>query len=536
MTTDSQLVSVWQNREEIKTWLSKPSSPFVLFAIIAAGHISGFFTYGATFWVDIRAYVYFSQIFNSIESAKAVFENPQYSFYSHIGLGEPFVWYIVSKLPVDWAWPAMAAGKHALGIVGLSYLFITINRFFPSRIHVFTAAIISFLPFYQSMHNMLMTEAISTNCILMVLAASIQIYFNSEIVNNKSNPSTVSIWYRWKESIQWLIIIVCSCIAVQFRSILIIFPFSFIIILLFTKFSSKRTLISGITMLMIFVSVLSFAFYRYRVTGDFALSTAWGWSIITGQNITRSTNPKVMDYVKTVPWPDSAVYVAKIENGKFDRHDLEKVLVYWREIGLKEDEAKHICDTILDLHYRDGGISLHLRRFLVGLTTLGFTVYSPLLPDILIPQRGQDGISFFKDKVWQYRYYSWINPKPDIFYTFSNKKYFDDTPVHEHYLASIKPYLKLSRKIMSNPMFMGSGPVDLWFFCGCFSIFYLYKKRNNIMVFLLLPMILSCVAIYFNPVSAGVRYSYSFMPMYICFFSIALSIYLRSSISMKTSP
>ncbi len=524
MNKDLSCAVKQNNRKRFLEWLCRPSNPSLLSAIIISGHVSGLITYGATFWVDSTAYVYFGQIFNSIESAKAVFENPQFFLYSHVGWGEPFIWFLMSKLPLSWAWPAMAIGKHLLGAIALLYLFRTINLVYPCRIHVLTAGIISFLPFYQAMHNALLTESVSANCMLVALASSLRIYSNPGKAPYK--PSTTASnafqWLlRYKE---WLLFVVASCVSIQFRSILIVFPFAFSAILWVSRVSWRRTLECGVAICLIFLSGFSFASYRYWLTGNFWIPSTWGWSIILGQSLSRSTSDKVIEYAKTLPWPDTELFVNKIKYGKVDRHDLEELLKYWHSVGLTAKEMQRMSNTIRNLQLQEPGIAVPVRRIMSGLSTLGFTVYAWYMPDEFIPKRGQDGRTFVKHGYYYYRYHSWYKPNQEEFNGLSTV-YFDHSPAHEHFLATLKPYLKFSPQLLSNPLLLGSVPPDFWFAIGCLSLIFLTYKRKLVAGFLWLAMILNCIAIYLVPIP-GIRYCYAFLPVYIVFSSIAMQVYL----------
>ena len=73
--------------------------------------------------------------------------------YSHIGLGLPAIWAAISKMPVEWPWPALAVGQHGLAIAATGAAFVTAHRIWPNWAHLAAATLLSLHPFYQSLHN-----------------------------------------------------------------------------------------------------------------------------------------------------------------------------------------------------------------------------------------------------------------------------------------------------------------------------------------------------------------------------------------------
>ena len=157
-----------------RDWLSKPCWDGAFLMIILVGHFYGI-GLGATFWVDSEAYIIVSRIFGSEQTARQFLGSSHALVYSHVMWGEGLLWYAISRLRTELIWPALIVVQHGVAIASQYIVFRALNKAWPCRIHLLLCAVMSFFPFYQSMHNALMTESLSASFLLMAIGASINI-------------------------------------------------------------------------------------------------------------------------------------------------------------------------------------------------------------------------------------------------------------------------------------------------------------------------------------------------------------------------
>ena len=337
---------------KIVSLLSKPAPAPLLWGIIVAGNLYGLIVYGATFWVDSGGYIYVSPIFESLQKAKEMFNTTIVDFWSHAGRGIPFFWFLLSKLPEAWIWPVMALTQHALAAAAMIYLFSTLNRLYPTRLHLVTCGILSFLPFYQSMHNMLMTESISSSCALFALAAALNL--NDHGRGHKGSLA---------------VLLVSTFVAVQVRFYFIIFPAAYLAVLLVRqKLPIGKIILSG---LICVAALLAAPSYRFFAVGTFRLPQVSVWYINTGARASRHTPESVLRYAATLSWPDST-FPAKLATTGLDSYDLKRLFQFWQDQGLSYDQMVTISKTLFR-HYREDKGNF-IRSLMATPACLGFTL------------------------------------------------------------------------------------------------------------------------------------------------------------------
>jgi len=454
--------------------------------------------YGATFWVDSGIYIYASPIFESLQKAKEMFYTSP-NIFSHVSWGIPFFWFLLSKLPEAWIWPVMALTQHALAAAAMIYLFSTLNRLYPTRLHVVTCGILSFLPFYQSMHNMLMTESISSSCALLALAAALNLNDHGD---------------RHRGSLA--VLLVSTFVAVQIRPYFIIFPAGYLAALLVKqKLPPGKIILSG---LICVAALLAAPSYRFFAVGTLRLPYGGLGYIEVGHSASRHTPESVLRYAATLSWPDST-FPAKLATTGLAKDDLRRLSHFWRDQGLSYDQMLTISKTLFR-HYREAEGNF-TRSLMATQVCIGFPSLLLLMPDIYVPGRGMSGKQLFEHFMEHYRYLSWINPSKEIYGRLTTLHYFGDSADHQLFLRAWAPYVRFPNTFwLNDPFGLGRVFPDIWFIIGVLSISYLAYRRNLVAAFFILPMLAMITIIYQIPV-AGIRYCYIFVIMDIIAASIA---------------
>ena len=487
------------NKAEIVSLLSKPAPAPLLWGIIVTGHLYGLIVYGATFWVDSGAYIYISPIFESLQKAKEVFNSSEADIFSHIGWGIPFFWFLLSKLPEAWIWPVMALTQHALAAAAMIYLFSTLNRLYPTRLHLVTCGILSFLPFYQSMHNMLMTESLSSSCALLALAATLNLN-----AHGKSPKGSLAA------------LLVSTFVAVQIRPSFIIFPASYLAALLVKRrLPIGKIILSG---LICVAALLAAPSYRFFADSTFRLPHGGIWYINVGYSASPHTPESVRRYAATISWPDNT-FPVKLATTGLTKADLLRLSRFWRDQGLSYDQMLTISKTLF-WHYREAKGNF-TRSLMATSVCIGFPSPLLLIPDVYVPERGMSGKQLFEHNIDHYRYLSWINPSKEIYDRLTNPYYFGDSAGNQLFLRAWAPYVRFPKTFwLNDPFGLGRVFPDIWFIIGVLSISYLVYRRNLVAAFFILPMLAMITTIYLIPV-ASIRYCHIFIIMDLIAASIA---------------
>jgi hypothetical protein len=484
---------------KIVPFLSKPAPAPWLWGIIVTGNLYGLMVYGATFWVDSGVYIYFSPIFESLQKAKEVFNSSTVAIFSHFGEGIPFFWFLLSKLPEAWIWPVMALTQHALAATAMIYLFSTLNRLYPTPLHLVTCGILSFLPIYQSMHNALLTESISSSCAMLALAATL----------NLNDPGR-----SHKGSLA--VLLVSTFVAVQVRSYFLIFPAGYLVALLIKqRLSIGKIMLSG---LICAAALLVAPSHRFFVTGTLQLPYNGFAFIHNAHEASRYTPESVLRYAATLSWPDST-FLAKLATTGLTNADLLKLSLFWRDQGLSDDQMVAIYKTLVR-HYRESEGNF-TRSLMATAVCLGFPSPMLVMPDMYGPQRGKSGRQSFEHFIEHYRYLSWINPSKEIYERLTTPYYFGDLAGHQLFLRAWAPYVRFPKTFwLNDPFWLGSVFPDIWFIIGVLSISYLVFRRNFVATFFILPL-LAMIIITYKLQMAGIRYCFIFVIMDIIAASIA---------------
>lgn len=492
---------------QIVSFLSAPAPGPCLWGIIVAGHLYGLLVYRAGYWVDSGAYIFFSPVFESLAKAREVFNTADAAIFSHLGWGVSFFWFLLSKLPEMWIWPAMAVIQHVFAAAAAIYLFNTLNRLYPTRLHLVTCMILSFLPFYQSMNNMLMTESITASCTLAALAAALNLNDNGK-----------------RNQVSFAVLLLATLIAIPIKSYFIIFSGSYLAILFVRrKIPLLKMVMAGVLCSLMLVASPT---YRFMATGAFRMPHIGIWSIILGENISRQTPESVLRYINTLSWPDNS-FVEKLAAAKISRDDLSNLFKFWRDRGLTYGQMLFISKTIFQHFLEDKGNSI--RVFMASLTSLGFPSPLLIMPDLYVPQRGMSGKQLYDHIIEHYRYLSWINPSQASYKQLTAPYYFGNSAGHQLFLRAWAPYLRFPKtNWLNDPLGLGRVLPDIWFIIGMLALGYLVYRRSVVAAFFILPMAAMTAIICQIPV-AGIRACYIFIIMDLISTSIALGYALQAA-------
>ena|GEM_PF-5436037 len=476
------------------------SPNILLIAIIVVGHLHAIFLYGTTFWVDSEAYIFLSKVFESAQKTQSIMVDPKLWLYTdHIPLGEPFIWYLVSKLPVSFIWPAMMLIQHIVGVLSQVYLFSTLNATRSSRLLIIPCLLMSFFPFYQAMHNSLMSEAISGACLLVGIAACLRLAFAPRRRDN--------------------VYLALSGLGALFRVYLVVVPFFVLFILfVFRKMTFRRMVVtSGFCAIGL---VLSPAWILYT-TGqiwipNLGMNAMWQHSVFAS-----ATPTTVTAYVDTLPWPDETVK-QRLFSGEFSRFDTIAVSNSWHEAGMTRKQSESVSRKIGALFLEQPG--QWKRKINAALVCMGIPEVIRWLPINWQHRRQPDRKQLYAHQVNSYRYFSWVSPSEPEYNSLSSLPFFHDGPEHLLFKEAWQPYLNFSSHERARDILgLSRVPLGLWALLGLgASIFML--SHGRILQFALFAGIFLLLFFSFYSVNIpSIRYAYLAILLYFAAFATAIT-------------
>ncbi len=491
-----------ETQTRLVKWLNRPCSRSSIFFVVLAGHIYGLCVLQGTFWVDSEAYIIFSKIFESKIQAASVYRDPANFIYSHLVYGLSFFWFLLTKLQVAWIWPVLAVGQHLLALLATLYVFFELNRIIPSKMLIVGCFLLSFLPFYQSMHNTLMTESISGSCALFLLGAGLRLA-------------------RLKQGVTlpFIIFLVATVVGSQVRYYLLGVSVCLIMAVFWRTrpFPWGKCLIVGLVCL---ASGVMTPAYRMLTGGSFSLPSLELSVLTTLPRLVPETPPEVVAYAETVPWPDPSYHEALLK-GPLDDRSNGTLMIAWSRQGLGREDIARICRNFKELYLSAKGTSP--RRAAAALVCLGVPEVLFALPDNWIPVRSMTGAMLARHCIGHYRYLSWITPNEQDYRALTDRC-FDHTPETELFLKALTPYMHFRNTSVNDPFGIGRISPGIFFLLGLCSLAVLILNARWLLVIVLgLPLVMYAV-LYYIAGLAGIRYVYLPMINYCILISISLAV------------
>jgi hypothetical protein len=491
-----------------KGWAANSSvkrlSDFWLIIIIVAGHLQAIFFYGATFWVDSEIYVYHSFLFGPLQEARETLADPRiwYAFPSYLHYGEGLIWHFVSKLPLALIWPAMAGFQHVCGILAQAYLFTTLNRIAEgkSRLLLIPCLLMSFFPFYQTMHNCLMTEALAGNMLVLALTAGLRL----ACCPRKRDYAYLAL----------------SSLGVMFRAYLGGLPFiALLILLLFRRISLAGAVKTGA------LCGLGFLFsplWFWGVGGELRLVPNQGLHYMWVVSVNApAVPPAAAAYADTVSWPDEGVK-QRLLSGEFSRFDAIAAGEHWHKNGLTRAEAEAESLKIGNLFLDQPG--QWKRRITAALICLGVPE-AAWLPVSWQHRRQPDRAKMYAHLMEHYKYLSWVAPSEATYKALSSLPYFHDGPEHLLMKEAWRPYLNFTSPERARDILgLSKVPLGLWAALGLGAGIFMFRRGYKLPGALFVGIFLALFFSFYLANMPGIRYSYLALLLYLAAFSTALAL------------
>ncbi|WP_141105609.1 hypothetical protein [Rhizobium sp. R635] len=483
-------------------------------ALIVGAHIYALVVFGSTFWIDSSVYIALSEALKSPQGMAEFYHEGGRWMFSHIQPGVSILWLCLSIFNETWRWPVLASCQHTIAVVALWFTFCTINRYWPTWLHLVPLTILILLPTYQSFHNALLSESLTSSLFLIAFSACLRIGYEPHF--QKLNIFTVL-----------LVIFLIT----QFRS----YWGVTVVLMLCCALQRRRLILSAWMPLLLLVATsaaTAFPVYRFIQTGQFFLPQGGMNSFITGLQVNPNPSNKVREVFDGLEFPPSLPASVILSSGLNLRLTLD-IGHFWRNGGL-DDEAINDRAERLGKALTNDGLEIQIRRVIYGVASLGSTmVYSLGDPHREI-FRGMTMKAMMDHQNYYYRWFGWISGENYQRYLdsfFGSTSDLPPFPFSSLAAAQIKkawqPYLSSNpSSYLRDPVGFGSLPPDVWLASGFAAFLILIVRLPFVAILFFLAVAVAFCAAFSFPVG-DTRYANALIPFYLVAISIAVGVLSR---------
>jgi len=477
--------------------------------LVIGTHALALLTFGATFWIDSHDYAALGEAMSRAEGLSVYYATTGRWIFSHLQPGVPVIWVLLKVLPEGWRWPSLAVAQHALAAASLLYTFHTIQRIWPSRLHLVALAAICLLPQCQAFHGALLTESITSSLLLVAFTAC------------------VSLCLEPPPHGRHILLVLTAMIAVtQFRSY---WGMAVAGMLMLSLLRTRMLLpwLGPIVAIAGLVSVLAFPAYRWMRTGEFFLPQGGMNLLVSGLNVDVQPCPDAVSALESLPWPPGFGARQALEKG-LDAYQCMDIGDHWRSIGMDNRTINANAERVGTM-LRNDGPAVQIRRASYGLCSvgsIGAMAFGDPRQDVM---RGMGLRRMLSHQMHYYRWHGWIDRGG---YEGSFEAFFGpasravDVPFQQQAKASIyaawKPYLAKGSTLLRDPLFIGCLPPDVWLafaIVGCCTL----ARRIPIVPMLVTILVLTgfLTAAWFP--LGNTRYANPLLAIYLMTASIAMA-------------
>jgi hypothetical protein len=464
--------------------------------VLSVSHINAFNAFGATFWIDSLAYVSLGDSLFDPAKLTGFYDGIGCWLYSHLGAGLPFLWFLVTFFPLSWQWPFLAIFQHLIAACSCWLAFGWAAR--PGALSLCGVTLLSFLPFYQAGHQMLMTESLSASLVLIATALTIRLTTR-----------------QWSEPVFWVLLIVLFFV-VQFRSYfgMIVVALAACTLLWTGKWRSTRTIL----LVAVFgISVLIFPAYRFFSTGKFFMPSLGCNTLLLSLRADAQPSSRLVPAFERADLPRNYSASDVLTKG-LDYTDIIQIAEYWRASGLSDAQINRRANNLAAWLLQDG-IRPTINRVLYGLNSCGFLFPYRVGPTSYQVARGKSMGVEWKFQVDYYRWFSWIDSTDyqnsyDYFFRTSQPHIPSSGQSQKEMIATLEHYVKPKTVYLRDPLLLGVLPLDLWCSFGLIGIVLLAARNSyKVATLLIIPVAINFVITAASALP-NVRYAYALIPIY----------------------
>lgn len=524
--------------------LAKPVSRFTvaLLAVLLLTHAWALVVFGATFWIDSSVFAAFGSALGSAEEFRALYDLTGTFQYSHIGIGLPALWAALAWLPVNLQWPALALIQHALAIAATAAIFLTAHRLWPSWWHLVGAALVSLHPFYQAMHNALLTESIASSLLLFGIALTLRLLFLqpcSEMNRGEhgarrderenrlplSAPSALNLHRDF-----WLLLL-CLVLIIQVRS----YAGAMLVAMGAIAFIQRRhELRWTLPIWLIAVFFAGNAFLpaaRWAVTGRLFTPSLGTNALLYATWMNPAPSPQLTDRILALGWlPESSTF-AMFAPG-FDYTKVRGIAAAWLAEGRSENDVRTRLGTLARLIEADrpGLLAMKARCGLAssGWVALGFAGSSPI-----VAYHGRTLAENRAHQLAHVRWLSWIaHPSyrsfGEGFFLHQRTGLIHDAEAQRDLWSALRKHISTRPPWLRDPLRLASLLPDVWATLGLVAIGLCAWRRPVLGLVLALPLAVNFAVTALSSL-AGPRYAHPLLPVSLLAATLALALLTRRS-------
>jgi hypothetical protein len=463
--------------------------------VILVSHLNALYTFGATFWIDSLGYTAIGDALLDPARLKSFYAGAGFWNFSHYGPGLPSFWFIMKLLPIAWQWPFLAIVQHLVAAASCWLAFAWSIP--PNALSLCGVALLSLLPFYESGHQMLMTESFTSSFLLIAVALAIRLTT------------------KWSDRLFWLLLLDMFLIT-QFRSYfgIIASVLALLVLIWSTRWRSARVIAIPVAL---GISMLAFPTYRLFLTGRFFLPSWGANSLYFALRADPEPSSNLLPAFEEEEFPPEYPAEQVLQKG-LELLEVRSIIEYWTLKGLTDAQIKSRIDRLVSRLYSDG-IRPTINRALFGLNSSGFTLPYKLGPATYRVTRGKNLTEEWKFQLDYYRWFSWIDSGNyqasfNYFYRSPQRFFPGFVETQKELLATLEPYVKYKPSYLRDPLLLGVLPVDVWCSFGIIGIVLLaVSNSRKLAILLMVPVGINFVVTAASALP-NVRYAYALIPIY----------------------
>lgn len=427
-----------------------------LAVVIIVCHLYYIWALGATFWFDSYVYVSLGEGLRSWKNLQAFYQNSGIWFASHIQPGVPLVWLAMSIFPQTLQYPFLVLLQHGMAACATFFAFSAANTIWPSRLHLLVCFLLSALPFYQSLHNALLTESISSSLLLTAFALSVKM-LKKDVFERTS----------------FLILLGLLFVVGQFRSYLSVIAAFYALIILFQhRIVATRYLIALLCACVL--AATAFPVYRYVATRQLFMPGSGLNSLMAGLWVNPHPSEKTLNELSHNKFPPDLPLSLIVKSG-LDYGKAKRLGSFWQATeGLKGAEinkrAEHMGYVL-----RSDGVEVLANRLIYAATSCGSLLVYKVGPKTYEVFRGMTMEQHYQHQRNHYSWLSGLDPLPyqGLFDTFFKKPVtlplLFTQEAQRSIVFAFEHYLSDHSRAARDPLLVGRLLPDCWVLLAAFS-------------------------------------------------------------------
>lgn len=470
----------------------------ILAIIIGVGHLVALFSFGATFWVDSVLYLDLAYFLTKGSGLLNFYTPMNMCIASHFPLLPAALWSGLYLLLHDWTWIGIAFLQHLVAGLALFYLIRSLKRYVAPAQLIVATTVLLLLPFYQSFHNMVMTESLASSLLLVMVASTIYLTFTK-------NPKR-----------HLLVFILASIIGIQARPQIILFALGLLVIqfAIVRKYLVKYFIVGT---LAIIGAYYLFPGLRAIMTGKFFMPNIDCLGVRSALMSYMGKNEGTADILTQAKYrlPSDISPQQVADSGM----TYEQAL-HWKSALVMEGLSEEKTNTILKeattaVRYSSvEGVESQLDTALSGVGVINFSIFHR--PTQVLSE-GLTQVEWSKHYMEHYRWLSWVSEADhhEIFADFINRftvsGWYPDKVIKmmkDSISPFISPYFSLR-----DPLWLSKIPPDFWGIGWILGVILLFlSKRRTLAIVMATPAFLNyCVVLFVG--FGNIRYFYLVMPI-----------------------